>query len=46
MALIAAALDYLALARHAAVAPGTNADPAGVSPWKLAGRVDLLRRRI
>jgi acetyl-CoA carboxylase biotin carboxylase subunit len=46
MALIAAALDYLALARHAAVAPGTNAEPAGVSPWKLAGRVDLLRRRI
>jgi len=45
MAVIAAALDYLTTSRQTAAVPVTNGERSGVSPWKLAGRVDLMRRR-
>jgi acetyl-CoA carboxylase biotin carboxylase subunit len=45
MALIAAALDYMQAHRQAAT---THTSPSGrdcVNPWKLAGRIDRMRRR-
>jgi acetyl-CoA carboxylase biotin carboxylase subunit len=45
MAVIAAALDYLTVSRQTAAVPVANGEGGGVSPWKLAGRVDLMRRR-
>jgi acetyl-CoA carboxylase, biotin carboxylase subunit len=45
MALVAAAVDYLRTTRQEASAPAANGEPGGVSPWKLAGRIDLMRRR-
>ena len=46
MALVAAAVDYLRTTRQEASAPAANGEPSGVSPWKLAGRIDLMRRRV
>ncbi|HXH09980.1 MAG TPA: acetyl-CoA carboxylase biotin carboxylase subunit [Alphaproteobacteria bacterium] len=45
MAVIAAALDYLTTSRQTAAGPVTNGERSGVSPWKLAGRLELMRRR-
>jgi acetyl-CoA carboxylase biotin carboxylase subunit len=45
MALVAAAVDYLRTTRQETSAPAANGGPGGVSPWKLAGRIDLMRRR-
>jgi acetyl-CoA carboxylase, biotin carboxylase subunit len=45
MALVAAALDYLRTTRQEAQTPAANGEPVGMSPWKLAGRIDLIRRR-
>jgi acetyl-CoA carboxylase biotin carboxylase subunit len=44
LACIAAALDYLAAHQPAAASAPTDGRRAGVSPWKLAGRFELLRR--
>ena len=43
--LIAAALDYLAATKQAAANQAANGEPERTSPWKLAGRVELMRRR-
>jgi acetyl-CoA carboxylase biotin carboxylase subunit len=45
MALIAAALDFCQATKQAAATPPSADGPKGASAWKLAGRVDLLRRR-
>jgi acetyl-CoA carboxylase, biotin carboxylase subunit len=45
IALIAAALDHRQAAGQAAATPMSQDEHEGVSPWKLAGRVDLMRRR-
>jgi acetyl-CoA carboxylase biotin carboxylase subunit len=45
MGLIAAALDYLQTSRQAAATPPSQSGGDAVNPWKLAGRVDLMRRR-
>jgi acetyl-CoA carboxylase, biotin carboxylase subunit len=45
VALIAAALDHLHTARQAALTPRPPSGRDGLNPWKLAGRVDLMRRR-
>jgi acetyl-CoA carboxylase biotin carboxylase subunit len=45
MALIAAALDHWHVTKPAATAPTSQGGHEGVSPWKQAGRVDLMRRR-
>jgi acetyl-CoA carboxylase biotin carboxylase subunit len=45
VALMAAALDHWQATRLAAMAPAAPGGHDGVSPWKLAGRVDLMRRR-
>jgi acetyl-CoA carboxylase, biotin carboxylase subunit len=45
LALIAAALEYLHTTQHAAAATPAPSDGSGMNPWKLAGRVDLMRRR-
>jgi acetyl-CoA carboxylase biotin carboxylase subunit len=45
MAVIAAALDYLTVTRQTATAPATTDGRDAVSPWKLAGRNDLMRQR-
>jgi acetyl-CoA carboxylase, biotin carboxylase subunit len=45
VALIAAALDHWQAARQAAGTPLSQSGDDGVNPWKLAGRVDLMRRR-
>jgi acetyl-CoA carboxylase biotin carboxylase subunit len=45
MALIAAALDHWHVAKPAATTPTSQGGHEGVSPWKQAGRVDLMRRR-
>jgi acetyl-CoA carboxylase biotin carboxylase subunit len=45
MTLIAAALDHLAGAKQGTAQPAPDGTPEGVSPWKLAGRMDLMRRR-
>jgi hypothetical protein len=43
--LIAAALDHSQAARQAAATPMSQSGRDGMNPWKLAGRVDLMRRR-
>jgi acetyl-CoA carboxylase biotin carboxylase subunit len=45
MALIAAVLDHLQATRQATATPMSPSGRDDVSPWKLAGRVDLMRRR-
>jgi acetyl-CoA carboxylase, biotin carboxylase subunit len=45
MALIAAALDHYQATQKAASTPLSSSGRDDVSPWKLAGRVDLMRRR-
>jgi acetyl-CoA carboxylase, biotin carboxylase subunit len=45
VALIAAALDHRQSVQQAAATPMSPAGHDGVSPWKLAGRLDLMRRR-
>jgi acetyl-CoA carboxylase biotin carboxylase subunit len=45
MALIAAALDYLHTTQQAAATPAAQRAREAMNPWKLAGRVDLMRRR-
>jgi acetyl-CoA carboxylase biotin carboxylase subunit len=45
MAVIAAALDYWQASRQAAVAATPQDGTGAVNPWKLAGRIDLMRRR-
>ena len=45
VALIAAALDHWQATRQAAATPMSQNGGEGVNPWKLAGRVDLMRRR-
>ncbi len=45
MALIAAALDLWQATRQAAATPTPPSGRDEVNPWKLAGRVDLMRRR-
>jgi acetyl-CoA carboxylase, biotin carboxylase subunit len=45
MALVAAALDYRQIDKQAAAMSGSQGGGERVSPWKLAGRVDLMRRR-
>jgi acetyl-CoA carboxylase biotin carboxylase subunit len=45
MAVIAAALDYLTVTRQTAAVPVTPDGCGAVSPWKLAGRTDLMRQR-
>ena len=45
VALIAAALDYWQASRQATAAPTSQGALDGVSPWKLAGRIDRMRRR-
>jgi hypothetical protein len=45
VALIAAALDHRQSTRQAATPPMSQGGDDGLSPWKLAGRVDLMRRR-
>jgi acetyl-CoA carboxylase biotin carboxylase subunit len=44
MALIAAALDHWQSTKQAATTPTSQGRDEPVSPWKLAGRVDLMRR--
>jgi hypothetical protein len=45
MALIAAALDQWQATQQAAATPVSPSPGDSLSPWKLAGRVDLMRRR-
>jgi acetyl-CoA carboxylase biotin carboxylase subunit len=45
IALITAALDHAQTARQAAATPMSKSGCDGVNPWKLAGRIDLMRRR-
>jgi acetyl-CoA carboxylase, biotin carboxylase subunit len=45
LALIAAVLDQWQTTRQAATAPMSPSGGDSVSPWKLIGRVDLMRRR-
>jgi acetyl-CoA carboxylase biotin carboxylase subunit len=45
MGLIAAALDYCQATKQSPATPTSPADTEEASAWKLAGRVDLLRRR-
>jgi acetyl-CoA carboxylase, biotin carboxylase subunit len=45
MALVAAALDYIETHKQAAATPTLPSGHERVNPWKLAGRVDLMRRR-
>jgi acetyl-CoA carboxylase, biotin carboxylase subunit len=45
VALIAATLDHWQSVQQAAATPMSPAGHDGVSPWKLAGRFDLMRRR-
>jgi acetyl-CoA carboxylase biotin carboxylase subunit len=45
MALIAAALDHWQVARQAAATPMSQGGHDAVNPWKLTGRIDLMRRR-
>jgi acetyl-CoA carboxylase biotin carboxylase subunit len=45
MALVAAALDHWQATRQAAATPASPHGVDGVNPWKLAGRIDLMRRR-
>jgi acetyl-CoA carboxylase biotin carboxylase subunit len=45
VALVAAVLDHWRATRQAAAAPISPSAHESVSPWKLAGRVDLMRRR-
>jgi acetyl-CoA carboxylase biotin carboxylase subunit len=45
VALIAAALDHWQSTKQAATPPMSQDGHEGISPWKLAGRVDLMRRR-
>ena len=45
VALIAAALDRSQSTQQTAAPTKSQGGPDGVSPWKLAGRVDLMRRR-
>jgi acetyl-CoA carboxylase biotin carboxylase subunit len=45
LALIAAVLDQWQTTRQAATAPMSPSGGDSVSPWKLMGRVDLMRRR-
>jgi acetyl-CoA carboxylase, biotin carboxylase subunit len=45
MALIAAVLDHWQATRQATATPMSPSGRDDVSPWKLAGRVDLMRRR-
>jgi acetyl-CoA carboxylase biotin carboxylase subunit len=45
VALVAAVLDHWQATRQAAAAPISPSAHESVSPWKLAGRVDLMRRR-
>jgi acetyl-CoA carboxylase biotin carboxylase subunit len=45
MALVAASLDFIQAEKRQGVATGAPGEGEGLSPWKLAGRVDLLRRR-
>jgi acetyl/propionyl-CoA carboxylase alpha subunit len=45
LTLIAAALDYLAATQQVATTQAAPSEPERTNPWKLAGRVDLLRRR-
>jgi acetyl-CoA carboxylase, biotin carboxylase subunit len=45
MALIAAALDQWQATQQAAATPVSPSLSDSLSPWKLAGRVDLMRRR-
>jgi acetyl-CoA carboxylase, biotin carboxylase subunit len=45
MALIAAVLDYWQATRQATATPMSHSGRDDVNPWKLAGRLDLMRRR-
>jgi acetyl-CoA carboxylase biotin carboxylase subunit len=45
MALIAAALDHWQSTKQSVTTSTSQAGHEAVSPWKLAGRVDLMRRR-
>jgi acetyl-CoA carboxylase, biotin carboxylase subunit len=45
VALIAAALDHRQATRQTALTPESQSGRDAVNPWKLAGRVDLMRRR-
>jgi acetyl-CoA carboxylase biotin carboxylase subunit len=45
MALIAAALEHWQSTKQPETSPTSPGGQAAVSPWKLAGRVDLMRRR-
>ena len=45
MALVAASLDFIQAEKRQGVATGAPGEGEGISPWKLAGRVDLMRRR-
>jgi acetyl-CoA carboxylase, biotin carboxylase subunit len=45
MALIAAVLDHWQATRQATATPTSRSGRDDVSPWKLAGRLDLMRRR-
>ncbi len=45
LALMAAALDHVRTARLPTATPATDGDRAGINPWKLAGRIDWMRRR-
>ncbi|HEX9869799.1 MAG TPA: acetyl-CoA carboxylase biotin carboxylase subunit [Candidatus Tectomicrobia bacterium] len=45
MALIAAVLDQWQVTRQATATPVSPSGGEDVNPWKLAGRVDLMRRR-
>jgi acetyl-CoA carboxylase, biotin carboxylase subunit len=45
MGLIAAALDYRQTSSQAAATSASQRGGDGVNPWKLAGRIDLMRRR-
>jgi acetyl-CoA carboxylase biotin carboxylase subunit len=45
MALVTAALDFMRADKRDTAAPASRGDGDRVSPWKLAGRVDLMRRR-
>jgi len=45
MALVAASLDFIQTEKRHEAATGGPGEGERVSPWKLAGRVDLMRRR-
>jgi acetyl-CoA carboxylase biotin carboxylase subunit len=45
VALIAAALDHWQSTRQAAATPRSQGGQDAVNPWKLTGRIDLMRRR-